>query len=723
VPRLSAVRSSFGVLLLWAVLAAALAALTTHVRDWFAMTNELLYERRAIAVAQTLSPLPRLRGELIPSYDQLYSLLVAPAFGRGSVPHDLWVAHLLNAVIMSSACIPAYLLARRATASAALSYAVALLAVCTPWIFFASFLLTEVAAYPALLWALLALQRAATAPSRRNDALLVLAAALAFFARTQFALLFLVAPVALLAFAGWRPRALLDAHRLLTWVYAAIVAGVVALAALGSLSSALGVYGDTLGGNLLPNGVGRSFLDHLAVLSLGVGILPLVVGTAWLGTRLVRPSADAEVNAFACIGGVFVLAQTLEVTVFDLRFGGADGYVHDRYLIYLAPVLVLAFVCALRDRRRLGWTLLVPAVLVAAGFGVGALPRFTWEQFPTINSDAPIAAFIRPLAAFAGGLDGARLLLAGLAIGLTAAYALAERLARRDRVRAAFLACALLALPALTAYMFVRLFRVDDWADRPITNPQTAPYDWVDATVGTGADVAMVQYPVSSAFLVSQRIWRDYEFWNKSVDRDVQYGGPWFFKYTGDTFPQRKLRFDPRTGLAAASPARYVLQANQETRFRVSGTVQVQQEDTRLIIAARPWRADWLTFGLYPDGWTRPGATARIRVFALPGQRGARLRTLTVAARTTENVAKRRFSLRAAGSRAGGVATPDTVRATIEVCVPARGYADVGLTAAASSRIPGDLRDFDLAEYTTRRGGVFVAEIALADEVGSPCQR
>jgi len=232
----------------------------------------------------------------------------------------------------------------------------------------------------------------------------------------------------------------------------------------------------------------------------------------------------------------------------------------------------------------------------------------------------------------------------------------------------------------------------------------------------------MVQYPVSSAFLVSQRVWRDFEFWNKSIDRDVQYGGPWFFKYTGDTFPQRRIRFDPLTGLAAASPSRYVLQADQETRFRVSGTAIVAQQGTLLIDAARPWRADWVTFGFYPDGWTQPGKAVRIRVFALPGQQTARIRRVSVAVRAPEDITKRAFLLRSNRQHVEAVATPDTVRETVELCVPASGYAEVRLEARGSSTISGDLRDYNLAEFTKRRGGIFVAEIALADEIGGPCK-
>src|SRR5262249_6051896 len=153
---------------LWAVLAVVLSELTGRVRDWFAMTNELLYERRAISVALDGSPLPRLHGESIPSFDQLYPLLIAPLFRHATVPENLHSAHVLNAWIMSSACIPAFLLARRVVPLWA-AYVAAFATVCVPWILYASFLLTEVVAYPAFVWALFAMQRAAAAPSVRRD--------------------------------------------------------------------------------------------------------------------------------------------------------------------------------------------------------------------------------------------------------------------------------------------------------------------------------------------------------------------------------------------------------------------------------------------------------------------------------------------------------------------------------------------------------------------------
>src|SRR5262245_10600618 len=198
---------------LWVGLALVLSALTTRVTDWFVMTDELLYERLAISVSQLGSPLPHVHGELIPNLNQLYPLLLAPVFRSGLVPDSLHDAHALNAWVMSSACIPAFLLARRVTGRRLVAYALAALAVGLPWIVLSSFLLTEVAGYPAFLWAVLAIQAAIASPSRRNDVLGLLGIGLAVFARTQFELLLGVVPVALLAYELGRGGGVREAAR------------------------------------------------------------------------------------------------------------------------------------------------------------------------------------------------------------------------------------------------------------------------------------------------------------------------------------------------------------------------------------------------------------------------------------------------------------------------------------------------------------------------------
>src|SRR5262249_37016789 len=141
-------------LALWLVAASALQLLTTRVADWFVMTDELLYERLAISIARDRTPLPRVHDVLVPNVYPLYPLLVAPASGARPVPRSLHAAHLLNAFVICSACIPAYLLVRRVTGRALAGWVAAVATLCVPWLVLSAFLLTEVAAYPAFLWAL-----------------------------------------------------------------------------------------------------------------------------------------------------------------------------------------------------------------------------------------------------------------------------------------------------------------------------------------------------------------------------------------------------------------------------------------------------------------------------------------------------------------------------------------------------------------------------------------
>src|SRR5947208_1159339 len=73
-----------------------------------------------------------------------------------------------------------------------LPYLVASLSVCIPWIPLSSMLMTEVVAYPAFVWAMLAVYRAAVSPRPQNDIVMVVALGMATLARTQFLVLFLV---------------------------------------------------------------------------------------------------------------------------------------------------------------------------------------------------------------------------------------------------------------------------------------------------------------------------------------------------------------------------------------------------------------------------------------------------------------------------------------------------------------------------------------------------
>jgi hypothetical protein len=717
-------RADVRMAVLWLALGAGLAVLTTRVVDWYVMTDELLYERLAISVAHHHSPLPEIHGELIGNVNQLYPLLLAPLFHNVLVPSGLHDAHVLNALVMSSAGVPAFLLARRVTQSVRLSYVVAALTICVPWIVLSSFLMTEVVAYPAFLWAVLLLQQAAVSPRPRNDVGLLVALGIAIFARTQFAVFLVVVPVALflhqVAFTEGRSwvvrvrdaaRGLVSAHRVLAVTYAAL--GVVALVLLiaGRLSSVLGTYSVTAEGNLVPSGTGRSLLEHFALLGLGLGILPFVLGIAWMLTALVGARVR-ELHAFAAIAVVTIAAFLFEVTSYDLRFG--QGRLHDRYLFYVGPLVLVAFVAMLQEERWRRWSIFVSGGLLALAFSYVPIARYD-----KLNVDSPITALNRTLLDIGGSVNGARVLLAFATIIVVGLLLVGSAILRRRQLTVLLVVISFLAIPAQTALAFTRLLTVDGTSGRPITQDQSVVFDWIDRDLGTNAKVTMVPYPfLYGNYWENVAYWWNVEFWNASVERAAVYEGA--FTGTPETFPTMELSFDRTTGRANVSPSDYSAQAIAETRFRLAGKQLDDVRGVALIQNEKPWRADWLAFDLYRDGWTIPKVTGKVRVFAEPGQTGRLRRFLTISVRGPQGVPARGFQVTSNETTWQAVADERGTSNQVSLCVPPGSHADVEINAPRYSPIYGDPRSEPSFGSYARSGGVLVTGIALADET-APC--
>ena len=114
------------------------------------------------------------------------------------------------------------------------------------------------------------------------------------------------------------------------------------------------------------------------------------------------------------------------------------------------------------------------------------------------------------------------------------------------------------------------------------------------------------------------------------------------------------------------------------------------------------------------------GCARTLRVFAEPGQRGSRSRSVAFGMRAPEDVASRPVDFRTNLEHEGGIATNGaTAYRVINACVPAGGYADYRITVSGSSPVYGDMRSQDTIGEP-REGGVLFTQIALADEVGAP---
>ena len=115
----------------------------------------------------------------------LYPLLLAPAYLLfDSLPDAYAAARTINAVVMSLAAIPAYLIARRLLPTG-LSLLAAVLAVALPSLAYTGTLMSENAFYPAFLLAAWALLRALDEPTLQRQPVLLAACGVVTLVRVQ----------------------------------------------------------------------------------------------------------------------------------------------------------------------------------------------------------------------------------------------------------------------------------------------------------------------------------------------------------------------------------------------------------------------------------------------------------------------------------------------------------------------------------------------------------
>ncbi len=682
------------------VSAVILASLATRVGDWAVMTDELLYERLALSIAQTGSPIPTLHGEHVGVLAQLYPLVLSPLYLLVPMPTAVLGAHGWNGILFASASVPAYFLARRVVPEW-MAVATAIGAVAVPWSVLTGFLMTENAAYPAFLWAALAIQRAVVQPGDRNDALALGAIALAALARPQLAILGIV--FGLTAFTqelrfGRRWRA----HRVALAAFGFGVLVLVAAAAVGSAGSLLGSYAPTVQeGSLLSRAALRSAAVHLDVLGIALGIVPLLLGGGWALQTLVRGRVVPELHAFAAFVVTTVLLLTLEVGSFVSRFAlGLD--VKDRYLFYIAPLLVLASAAALVD----------PRVPTAGLFAATAFFVLTvgWESFEPvlgINLDSPGSVpheWLSRIAANIGISTSTLVVLAAGVLALVLVFAL--RALPRRPVGAAVLVAVLIACGLETGYAWGRLLESNGPSGAPIAARPTDAKSWVDRSVPAGADVGMLAQSVAQDWFPSAVAWWNVEFWNARVTHAYIVGG-WFY-YTPDPFPHPTLRVDFATGALKGDPAPYLVRTTVDTRFRPVGATVGVAPDMEVVRLESPARAAWATRGLAPDGWTRRGIPAVLRVYG-DGPVDVRL---TVSA--PDAPVLRGFNL---GPVAGAL-EPNEVR-ELEFRVCAKGHADVPIGTDSFSAARNVPRGPPYAHHF-RFVGVHLARIST-EPAGGTC--
>jgi hypothetical protein len=668
---------------------------SARVITWAVMTDELQTTKLATSIAQTGSPVPQIHGEYYGALSQLYPLLIAPFYGLFTAPAAATASHVLNPFLLASAAWPAYLLAYSVTRSRAAATVAALLTAFTPWLVMSTTLLTENAAYPAFVWAVFLCHRAIAEPSTRRDIVALAGLLLAFLARTQFFVLAVVLPLALLGheltfaserWPGWRARArhAFRSHRVLFTVYAVGLLSGSALAAAGSLGAVVGNYSVPFKGDLLPAGFWHSAALHFDYIVVGVGLLPFLLAASWALAAAVRPEGPGA-HAYAWLVLILVPLLTFEVTSFDLRFT-PNEFVQDRYLFYLAPLFAIGSGAALV--RRGEGRLRVLTLVVAAAVFVWLAGLSSYHDQPVIFWASPGAAFHPAIVEAAGWLhlSGAwfvRLLV----IAATVVGAILVVAPGRFRPRVALAAALLLAgFGAFEAgYVF------DRFAEPALitgVRPHLDRRDWIDASVPSGSSVELVPSPLESA-----TYWWEAEFWNKKVEETLRLDDDPTFT----PFPADRGAIDLNRGRLLGARGDFLVVARTDSRFHLVER-QTRSSDVTHLRLVRPtpdYRLVWATRDVSADGWTFPGREARLRFYG--NGRPVKRSLVVVLSAAREAPKPISFTLASTQGMRHGSVDPGGARPPVElpVCVPAQGYTDVIMTTTGSAHVP-DGRDLAL---------------------------
>jgi hypothetical protein len=412
----------------------------------------------------------------------------------------------------------------------------------------------------------------------------VLALAVAVLARTQFVALGVVLVVTALLY---RRRG----HRVLAVVSLAAIA----VAAVGG-SRVLGSYAVTAQRWPLPWRAFELAGAHVDEVGIGVGLLPLLLGGAWIITNLRRR------DPFALLALVTIVVLTLETSSYDVRFGGTltVTFVRDRYLFYLAPLLLIAMARALSGH--------VPRLAVIAMTWFIALTAFAYgfPRFSGFYVDSPVAVLHDWIQESRGPL-----FVAAAAVVMTLGLLI---LPWRPRALAVVCVVFVLTASAVTsAVAWSRLLTSRSSSSREISKPPTVVLNWVDVVLPKDAHAAIIPYAIYAYWGPNALLWWDTEFWNKDVDRAYVIGDTWDYA----PFPHTVLKVDRTTGVVAGTEHAppYIVAAASDARLQLDGAFVGTNYGLDIRQVARPYRALWTSSGLDPDGWTEPGRPARIHVF------------------------------------------------------------------------------------------------------------
>ena len=395
-------------------------------------------------------------------------------------------ARFWNALLFALAAVPVYLLARRLI-EPGWSLVCAAFAVAIPSALYTGFVMTEGAAYTACCLALLTLARCLERPTVAAQLLTILAIALATGVRLQLVALgvALVAalPLRFVLSRGLRLPRGSDLARV--WPLLVVLGlGTFALAVRIAIGNPLEGYGD-LWRSYDAMEVARWSWRSLAGLGVYLALVPFVLAPAALAVLASRArrgeaAAAASVALFLSVNVVLVLV----VGAFSSTEYGI-GFLHDRYLFYVAPLWIVLTVwwAANRVPLRPAWLAVGAALTLVL---LATLPPYLLNDDGGRRFDAIASALPSELAVhLASASAPTRWSLVGAGV-VAIAIALVIALTRLPRW--------LVLVPVAVAFGLNAAFawdaRIDAARNETFSPMNAATTAWVDRAVPAGITVA-----------------------------------------------------------------------------------------------------------------------------------------------------------------------------------------------------------------------------------------
>ena len=439
--RLSRVKASMAVGALVGLAAGAYSALNARVTVPTVFSDELIFISLAKSLARGDGPL--VRGVETLGYGLAYPALLAPLYalvGDGAQAYQ--AAQVTNAVLMASAAVPTYLLARMVLERSD-AVLVGGFTVGTPLLTYSGYVMTESLFYAAFFWTAYAVARALARPSTALQ-VVALGSLLGLCAVRPQAVVLIPATATAVGLIALTRGARADVTHTYRLLLGALLGVVLAGAGVRLLSSTspLGAYDVLLAWPdplELLTWAGR----ELCGLALAVGVVALVVFPIGIALML-RPSATREERAVAAVAATFVPWMIISVSLLDSSPYGL-GWTHLRNVMTAIPLVLLVGVAWL----RYGMPRPARPATVGAALAIGgALAVRAVDLVHEGRFDAPSFLPWRVLASPVFPID--RLLLVCVALAVVVALTTRAQWALPVSVVAAFLVIAPGVVPGAT---------------------------------------------------------------------------------------------------------------------------------------------------------------------------------------------------------------------------------------------------------------------------------